>query len=493
MLVFPIVLRSIVENTLIPVLVFFNLMLNSCDSHFKKDQVDIGEIVVDDIYPDSGEVGTLLTISGKGFKHRGWTPSLVIGGQTISPSDITDKEVSYAIPETLQKGEKELKLKIDEEKIILSRRFKVIEFDEGYIGGDSVVTFNYRIGTQTFDPQYGFSEETGLVETAREVIRMGSNILKISLNPDKYNISTSITAEEPAKLLSEEPSFQEVMRMPFAYYFFWVGSHAAWRDGYTAEEREQDSVMVSELAEHLLKKYDGTGKQFFIGHWEGDWYLLPEYDTDYKPTELSIRGMIDYYNSRQNAIELARENYPDSDVEVFQYAEVNRVLDAMEGKDRLTNRVLPFSNVDYVSYSAYDVQLMNESGVHEVLDYIEGHMPEKLGIEGKRVFIGEYGRPAQAFSYSKLRHQEVNRKILNQFLTWGVPFVLYWEMYNNEMADKEQIGFWLIDDKGIEWPFYYTLKHLILSGKSWVNQFQIDKNRIPTQEEYNNWLIGITE
>ncbi len=45
------------------------------------------------------------------------------------------------------------------------------------------------------------------------------------------------------------------------------------------------------------------------------------------------------------------------------------------------------------------------------------------------------------------------RHVMRAGLKWGCPFVLYWEMYNNEVTpDGRQRGFWLIDDHGIKQP-----------------------------------------
>src|SRR5579884_3087830 len=44
--------------------------------------------------------------------------------------------------------------------------------------------FDYVLGTQTIAPAYHFTQDTSLVETAKAIQAMGSNILKISLSPD---------------------------------------------------------------------------------------------------------------------------------------------------------------------------------------------------------------------------------------------------------------------------------------------------------------------
>ncbi len=347
--------------------------------------------------------------------------------------------------------------------------------------GTGVQNYNYVIGTQTFDPKYSFTPGDGLIETATAIREMGSNILKISLNARKYGLQHEGDA---VSLVKDHPSFRKVLEMPFRYYFFWVGTHSKWRDGYSERERREDSTLIGDLAVYLREAFRGTGKQFYLGHWEGDWYLLPGYDVDHQPTETSIRGMIEYYQARQHALEEAKARTAGSDVEVYQYAEVNRVVDAMEGKNRLTNRVLPHTDVDYVSYSAYDGQMKSREEFHGILDYIEQHLPEKEGIEGKRVFIGEYGRPARAFDYAKDEHERVNRRIMLNAISWGAPFVLYWEMYNNEVDGNQHTGFWLIDDRGNPWPFYDTHREALWEGKQWVSGYMEEFGHLPPQQEY---------
>ncbi|MDR1525659.1 MAG: hypothetical protein LBS79_10475, partial [Tannerella sp.] len=43
--------------------------------------------------------------------------------------------------------------------------------------------YNFVVGTQTIGAIYKFTEKPVLIETAERIIAMGSNILKISLNP----------------------------------------------------------------------------------------------------------------------------------------------------------------------------------------------------------------------------------------------------------------------------------------------------------------------
>ncbi len=463
---------------------FFARCKNKENTSIQNDK-KFPQISVEGFYPDYGSTGTMVTIIGSNFQNQRDISKILLGKTEISPYKVSSKEISFIIPENLKVEEDyEIELAGKNSGFKISDKFRVIR-DADIITDHDVLNFNYTIGTQTFDPQYRFKHEDDLIETATSIIEMGSNILKISLNAEKYGLSYN---GEAASLIQEHPSFVEVLEMPFHYYFFWVGTHSNWRDGYTQQERSEDSTLISDLTIYLRKEFNKSGKRFYLGHWEGDWYLLPDYNVDYKPTDISINGMIEYYNSRQNALEEAKNRTPNSDVEVYQYAEVNRVVDAMEGKKRLTNYVLPYSNVDYVSYSAYDGQMKSRSDFHAILDYIEEHLPAKEGIDGRRVFIGEYGSPAKLFSYSKFEHESANRSIMMNAVSWGTPFVLYWEMYNNEVVDSEQTGFWLIDDTGVKWPYYYTHKQAFLEGKEWVKKFKDDSQRLPSRKEYFNWL-----
>ncbi len=360
---------------------------------------------------------------------------------------------------------------------------------EAHITDPEVLNFNYAIGTQSIGPSYGFTADDRLVETAKAISAMGSNILKITLSPGSYNI-TGRTYSSLTALVRDDPSFSSVLEMPFTYYFFWARSHSNWADGYSAAERTEDSIQIADLTRYLLTKFINSGKQFFLGHWEGDWYLLPNYDVNYIPSDARIEGMIQWYRTRQNAVDEAKRVTTHTGVDVFSYCEVNRVVDAINGLRRVTNYVLPYTNVDYVSYSSYDAQGLSQTEFNNVLNYIEGNLPARSHILGKRVFIGEMGRCAQDFSFSRTQHELVNRENIRKAVSWGAPFVLYWEMYNNEIKDGVQRGFWLIDNTNTKWPLYTTLSDFYKKAKQWVYNQKKTLNRLPTREEYMSWAYS---
>ena len=438
--------------------------------------------------PKEGSEGTTVTISGSNFSTTAAENIITMGNVVAEAISSTSYQLQFKIPTGMIPGDYQIRIDIGALSVISVQYFKVTE-KEVPITDTEVLNYNYSIGTQTIGPSYGFTSDDRLIETARGIIDMGSNILKITLSPGSYNI-TGRSYANITSLVRDDPSFSAVLDMPFVYYFFWARSNSNWADGYSYSERMEDSTQIADLTKYLLTKYNNTGKQFFLGHWEGDWYLLPNYDVNYIPPDSRINGMIQWYRTRQNAVDEAKRVISHVNVDVFTYCEVNRVVDAMNGLRRVVNNVLPYTNVDYVSYSSYDAQGMNQTEFNNVLNYIEGNLPSRPGITGKRVFIGEMGRCAQDFGFSKPQHESVNRENIMKAIAWGAPFVLYWEMYNNEIKDGVQRGFWLIDNANTKWPLYYTYSNFYTRAKQWVLNQKKTLNRLPTREEYLSWAYS---
>ena len=201
--------------------------------------------------------------------------------------------------------------------------------------------------------------------------------------------------------------------------------------------------------------------------------------------------MAKWYRTRQNAIDKAKVDTEFTGVNVFHYAEVNQVVDAkFNGKKRVVNCVLPYTNVDFVSYSSYDAQWYDQTKYNSVLDYIEANLPPKQGITGKRVFIGEVGNSLEKSGWDIYRHESDNRVFFKTAIAWGSPFVLYWEMYNNELDannNNRHRGFWLINDKNEKQPLYYTFKYFYEAAKKYVANYKLINKTLPNYMEYATW------
>ena len=398
-----------------------------------------------------------------------------------------------------------------------------------------VDAFDYVIGTQTIGATYKFTQESVLVETARAILDMGSNILKITMGRDYRRMMLKATQaaypETMQYLLNEgndakgnlrqkfpgasiepppanpdirtltdlarlEPSYRQVFEMPFAYYLIWTYAFTPgwWQRGFSTENQEKEYQEIRRFVSHLLKTYNGTGKTFFLGHWEGDWHLRPslKVDSDKEVTPESIQGMTDWLNVRQKAVDDAKRQTPHHGVQVWHYSEVNHVTAAsMAGRPSVTNSILPKTNVDFVSYSTYDSLGDIPKNLPKALSYIEGKLPSKPGFSGKRVFIGEYGFPARRVPEAERDRR--SRDVMRIGLQWGYPFVLCWQMYNNESSDGQQNGYWLIDDKGVKQPLWHAHHDFYQKSRRYVADFRRKEGRLPTSEEFRHFALGILE
>ncbi len=360
-----------------------------------------------------------------------------------------------------------------------------------------VGSFNYVIGTQTFGVKYGFTKDTSLVETAKAIHAMGSNVLKISMEKDYRKQYPGLSEDARIRTLVDlallEPSYRAVLRMPFSHILLWTYPFDVgwWADGLSDDERAKTYRQHYDLAAYLLRTFSGSGKTFYLGHWEGDWHLHPGYDPSKDPSETMIHGMADWLNARQKAIEDAKRDIPHRGVEVYGYTEVNLVQKAMKGGKTLTNDVLPLTSVDFVSYSSYDSLTNDPTTVGDrlkaALQHIENRLPPKSGIAGKRVFIGEYGFPKQ---YHTPENQErLSRAVCRAALEWGCRFALYWEMYCNEKPEGKHRGFWMIDDQGEKQPVYHMHARFYREAKARVAEFLRANGRLPTEGEFRQ--IGV--
>jgi len=74
--------------------------------------------------------------------------------------------------------------------------------------------------------------------------------------------------------------------------------------------------------------------------------------------------------------------------------------------------------------------------------------------------------------------------VIQAGLEWGCPYILYWEMYNNEVTDGQHAGFWLIDDKNQKQPVYYLLQDFLIRAKAYTTDYLKAHKRLPTAAEF---------
>ncbi|MHC4680651.1 MAG: hypothetical protein ACYTEK_18355, partial [Planctomycetota bacterium] len=181
----------------------------------------------------------------------------------------------------------------------------------------------------------------------------------------------------------------------------------------------------------------------------------------------------DWLNARQAGVNRAREEVGTRGVRVYHAAEVNRVVASMkEGRPGVVNTVLPRTKLDLVSYSAWGAATAHfenpEVVLREALDFIAAHTPDSPAFGDKNVYVGEFGMPANRFSAGQI--QKAIPAAVETALDWGCPYIVYWQLYCNELQDPNQAppvksnnavrGFWLIRPDGSKawtWGYLHTL------------------------------------
>ena len=381
--------------------------------------------------------------------------------------------------------------------------------DDAKLQNINIKEYNYAVGTQTVGSKYKFTDESMLVETAVKIKEMGSNLLKFSMHPrystENYGLPANKQITSLTKLATLEPSVKKVLDMDFKFYHIWTYGFSQYTEekpgekddtaqikfinGYPEKYKEALYDEIYEFAKHLLTTYNGTGKVFYLGNWEGDWHLRSDYDRTKKANLKTLEGMIEWAKTRQKAIDDAKKDTKYSGVQIYNYIEVNLVKKALQEPDAkvVTNSIVNKVNPDYVSYSSYDAtnpyktEAKLKAALQKSLDFIESQLSPKAGLpEGKRVWIGEYGSPSIFHNDEK---QDMRSKwTIKAALEWGTPFILYWEMYNNEIKKEtgEQVGYWLIDDQNKKQPIWYTHNNFYKESDIFLTNYVNEHNELPS-------------
>jgi len=375
-------------------------------------------------------------------------------------------------------------------------------------------TNNYIAGTQVFSSNYQFTDKSLLVEGAEQIQGMGSNMIKFVLGPSYASYRHGIKDPKINSLtaLAQEGDYKQVLDMPFSRYFMWVYAFSTAGKIFPLHGPIKPEILQSEYSEvydltkYLLTTYNGTGKTFYLGSWEGDWQLIAGAHPEVKDMEKrravdplpdSPQAMASWASTRQRAIDDARRDTPHHDVEVWYYVEANMVQKSIrEGRVSVASALVPLVNPDFVSYSAYDStdpdkDLHND--LPKALDYMQSKLKPKPGLPQKRVFVGEFGAPT--LHYTAQQQDARVRDVIATAAQWGTPFVLYWQLYNNELEpDGSPRGFWLIDDKGVKQPVYFTLQHYYADARAYAAHFESVHKRKPTDAELRafacSWFSG---
>lgn len=372
-----------------------------------------------------------------------------------------------------------------------------------------------RAATQTFAIRYSFSTtQTKLLETASAIYGMGSDTIKFDMSAAAFGSTGYSLPSNPndyptlRAMAENEPSYRQLFDMPFHTYIFWTNVrsipnssyYSYWRDGLSASEAQAEYAEIRELCEYLLNHYNGTGKTFLLGNWEGDWAVRNGYDANSNPSSTAVQGMIDWLRNRQKAVEDARAAVSNSDVKVLHYCEVNLVNAWEQGWTKpwqvtVHKDVIPHVAIDMVSYSAYecchilDPNLPFPGWLLQDLSAIESKTTFTAAAPyGKKVFIGEYGATTTAGTtgdYTPAQQGDLAAGVNKAAAGWGCPFALYWEMYDNEGK-----GYWLINSSNVKQPSYYRHQEFLGKVNTVKNLYRQWLGRNPTYAEVSAFAGG---
>lgn len=196
------------------------------------------------------------------------------------------------------------------------------------------------------------------------------------------------------------------------------------------------------------------------------------FDGKAEPSAEALANMVAWLNARQAGVNQAREVVGQEGVRVYHAAEVNRVVQSMRtGFPNMVNKVLPHTKLDLISYSAWDsaTSYYADSNVlREALDFIAAHAPDSPDFGDRNVYLGEFGMPENLYSSGQIEMAIPNA--VTTACAWGCPYVVYWQLYCNEMKDpnlrppvtsNEAVkGFWLIRPDGTRswaWGYFHGL------------------------------------
>ena len=372
---------------------------------------------------------------------------------------------------------------------------------------------NMVIGTQMIygpsDHVYNFTKADPLTEQSRQIEALGGTQLKIRLAPGTtcsgYRLDcgsnvTSLTA------LAKVPAVATALALPsITYYHVWTYSFANPKpldQDWTAEMLSAEYNETLGLTTHLLTVHDGAKKVFMIGNWEGDWMLMGssgcrtpagKFNMSCDPSPPVMHRMVQWAQMRQRAISDARAAVQSS-ASVLYYVEMNLGPEAVAGKPGVTNDIIGAVGPDLVSYSSYSSTnayktTANVTATDEVLfavlDYVEAKLPPPppyvataFGGEVRRVFIGEYGVGPKTLDDASVV-QFVTR-VASAALRWGMPFVLYWELYDNDSTAP------IIPRSGAKTALWHWFRSYYGAAEAFVAAH----GGVPSASAFGKWAAG---
>ncbi len=264
--------------------------------------------------------------------------------------------------------------------------------------------------------------------------------------------------------LAKSPAYVNVFHQSFKNYALAVYSFSN-QNYLTTPNLSGEYQEIYDLTTYLLQTYANTGKTFIIKNWEGDNALAELENCDqpkgcqtspdflnFTPHPSDLQNMIDWVNTRQEAINDARQAVGATGVQVLQAVEFNLVSRAQSGLPSVLSTVIPAVDCDLISYSSYQSINGPESTLRSQILSDMSFVQNFAGMHGRQLMIGEFGWPNNAPGFTDA---DIRTDIASQaFMDAGVVLANYWALYDNGT------GLSLIDGSGQTTPAGFTIEGL---------------------------------
>lgn len=269
-----------------------------------------------------------------------------------------------------------------------------------------------RIGATHWNPCYFINETRPcLLDGADVLASTGSRVIKVAVFSPRsnYPFNSPLWPADDAfdTLLNmvSHPYYRELWASPrFDTYvlvaYSTVGGAAGgdisyWTKGITDKQVAEETEQLKAATSFLHVNF--PDKTFVVENWEGDWASRAGgYDPKKPASDLALMSMRKWLAARQAGVTAARQEAqrvlgaaPSG--HLYFAAEVNLVQESrVAGAANMINRVIPFVQLDMVSYSSYDTETSPEN-FRAALQYLQRqHNRTAAAPPGPRaIFVAE--------------------------------------------------------------------------------------------------------
>jgi len=325
-----------------------------------------------------------------------------------------------------------------------------------------------RIGSTHVAGKYYLTTKPFLIEGAEKLLSLGTKLGKFWLIlrtvKSDYSFNSNWGNYNNLAELIASPYYTQLLEMPFKTLIFEAHSPVEenWRKpNLTNEFYKSVSREFYNITKYLYEKCRNNDVVIILQHWEGDWMLRGRGGEMWKEVPADwqqlCKRMQRWLSARQEGVTAARNEFGKGARCVVAHAtEVNRVVDIWKDIPTVTRDVLPYIEVDLVSYSSYD-GMKDPLTMWKCIQEIKARARTGSLFGKGAVYIGEIGVPEND---QPKNIKEQWDSMMGVFLASEMKYVVQWELYCNEIKptqekitlpikDPNQMrGFWLLKPDG---------------------------------------------